>query len=257
MISPRFRFLVFAALLCAPRPARADYLSAQVPLDPAGTPSGSSWGTVQVEGYDGVGPAGGGLSAGQVRITFEPNFGPQPASGVAGLINYTNQGFQALAFNTDLSLSASQISLPVSWHAFPSVWLGEQVNGTYTSYGKYSWALGTTTNFQNSPILISGLGANATPAHFLFPSDGSGPPGGPNAVALSADFAGLWTSINFSNDFGASSSSQWFVSNASAAVGGEPPTSTPEPSALALAGFGLAALLGRRVLRRRGRVAVV
>jgi MYXO-CTERM domain-containing protein len=105
-------------------------------------------GTVLIESYDGVGAGGGGLAAGQIRLTFDIGDWRPPYPGAVG-------GVQNLFFSTNLSLKASQFTVPVGY----SVLIGRP------------FAPGTIDIVNNNPydlqsqfsILISGLGTSANP----------------------------------------------------------------------------------------------
>src|SRR5262245_43669861 len=68
------RIQVLATVLFLPvaqTAALADYISQTVGL--SSTAPNPISGSVQIEAYDGKGSAGGGLNAGQVRVTFHAN----------------------------------------------------------------------------------------------------------------------------------------------------------------------------------------
>lgn len=161
MVSLRLRRVpvVVLALLLAHTTAFADYMSAQWMTD-GQTAVG---GYVQIEGYDGQGTAGGGLSAGQVRLTFHealanPRSDPAPPGTV-----WQYSGIQDVTFPTTVNLNPDQITMGPGWSVSVS---GQQ--------GKFY----SVTAFQNDytqlqstvTVLISGLGANASPLNFVDPS---------------------------------------------------------------------------------------
>jgi len=65
-------------------------------------------GTVLIESYDGIGAGGGGLAAGQIRLTFDIGDWWPPYPGAVG-------GVQNLFFSTNLSLKVSQFTVPVGY----------------------------------------------------------------------------------------------------------------------------------------------
>src|SRR5262249_35993148 len=133
------------------RGARADYLTQTVGLDQSNVlPDGVKYGSVRVEAYDGVGAPGGGLSAGQVRITVT-------ADSLASYGKLDNFGIQKVGFNTDLSLKAGQITPPSGWKVEPG--------GNISGFGHFTWEVVGKGSNRHDPavITISGLGANATP----------------------------------------------------------------------------------------------
>jgi hypothetical protein len=226
----RIRILLALALLAmGPSLALADYISQTEAL--TSTTAGFG-GDVQIEAYDGVGAAGGGLSAGQVRLTFEQTKG---ASGKAG--KGAASGLQAVAFNTDLTLSSGQISLPASWSLSKDT--------AFSSLGTFSYVGSTASKLQNPvTVLISGLGTNATANHFL-----TAYPGSVTAPSLpTADlFAAQWSPP------GGGTAQTLFTAGPTetpppTGLGGAP---TPEPTSLALASCALGALLATRLRRRR------
>ncbi len=231
--------LVLGLLLLAPQFARADYISESVSLSLFG--QGGTNGSVTVEAYDGTGSAGGGLTPGEVRLTFhaDPATFGQPPGG--GGINYSFSGFQAIGFNTDLTLNANQISGPNNWVSLPNLALA--------GAGPFNWAVGTGASLQNDvSILITGLGTSATVGHFTLPSQPSSDP-----AISSAVFAGSWALLNFGSAWtGATSYLLTAGGGGASGQGGAPgPNDAPEPSTLALAGLGLAGLFARRSLRKR------
>src|SRR5262245_26322914 len=115
---------VVALLACADR-ARADYLTQTIAFDQSNAlPDGVAYGTYQVEAYDGIGPTGGGLTAGEVRLTFT-------ATALASYGNLGNFGIQKVGFNTDLNLLAGQIDPPPGWKLTP----GAEMSG----FGRFTW----------------------------------------------------------------------------------------------------------------------
>jgi hypothetical protein len=87
--------MITAALVVGlgPTVARADYMKASAYSD-AQTQTG---GTVLIESYDGVGAGGGGLAAGQIRLTVDIGDWRPPYPGAVG-------GVQNFFFSTNLSL---------------------------------------------------------------------------------------------------------------------------------------------------------
>jgi uncharacterized protein (TIGR03382 family) len=207
-----------AVLLLAAAPAHADYMTQTMALNADGPPGVT--GTVQIEAYDGNGAAGGGLSAGQVRLTFNTPAVTPPSGGSAFA------GLQSVAFNTDLNLSPGQITTLATGWTFAN-------NASIGSLGAFNWVSGTAGSLQDSvSVLISGLGANATPGHFMLPYQGNSIPAPPTPFL----FGGQWVELSFDAS-GPHLASETLSTSTN---------STPEPSSLALAGLGLAALFGRR-----------
>src|SRR3954471_18009029 len=105
----RLALLLLAAALGFTQPARGGYLTETVTLDVSNElGSGAAYGTVKVEAYDGVGATGGGLKAGEVRLTFAAD--PTAYDSVGPKF-----GLHTVGFNTDLSLAAAQIVTPAGW----------------------------------------------------------------------------------------------------------------------------------------------
>jgi hypothetical protein len=264
MIPTEIRFFIaaLALLLFVQTAVFADYLTQIFNLVDPGEqsqnvafPGGRAPGTVQIEAYDGNGANGGGLNPGEVRLIFDTkNTGFAPLS-----VNTANNliGVQAVAFNTDLSLSPSQIHVPTGWMVAQNFtnYSASTDRETPSSFflGQFSWGAGTVSSIQGAmSILITGLGANATLNHFVFDSTlMQNPPPGP--IFESAAFAANAVGLSFGAD-GANVSSGWLATNANgASADGEGPWQTPEPTTLALASVGLVGLLGRRVLLRGAR----
>src|SRR5688500_8421191 len=104
--------LALAALFLALAPARAGYLTKNVLRNRSDVvPGPGPFGSVLIEAYDGVGTPGGGLNAGEVRLTFSGPFTSFDLGEDGGLFL---AGFQSVGFNTDLSLSSGQIVGPSS-----------------------------------------------------------------------------------------------------------------------------------------------
>ncbi|MFN4258897.1 MAG: hypothetical protein ACK4RK_06335 [Gemmataceae bacterium] len=136
--------------------AQAGYVTQTLIFDQSNTfADGINYGAVFMEAYDGIGAPGGGLSAGQVRFSFTLTI-PAEYGGIGD-----NFGFQKIGFNTDLTISAAQITAPPGW----SVLYDQTMNG----FGFFSVVLQGTGNsrVQSPVVLIDGLGTNATLDHFL------------------------------------------------------------------------------------------
>ena len=233
--------LTVASLTLAPK-VHADYVFQTVTLDQSNAlNNGVNYGSVLIEAYDG-GVGGGGLSTGQVRLTFT-------ASNAS---NYTSLGktfgIGEVAFNTDLALTAGQISGPGGWTLSNT----KSISG----FGKFSWDLSGSAAGGSRPnpvsVTISGLGANATLQHFLFGSAGDGvnpPPLG------SVDFAMFVAGFTTTDP----TIGGHFVGGPFGVPPpggqGEPPAATPEPSTLVLGGIGLVVFMGWSSRRRRHQAA--
>ena len=148
-------------LLLAQSTAFTDYTSTTLLAD-GQTAVG---GLVQVEGYDGQGTPGGGLGAGQVRITVNaglsnPPWGNDPPPpGTVWMLS----GLQDFSIPTTLNLNSNQITMGPGWSVSAGGGMIEafQMDPTQLS--------GTAT------MLISGLGANAIASNFGAPGSwGSG-----------------------------------------------------------------------------------
>src|SRR5262245_58669506 len=99
----------FALLGALAQPARAEYVAQTFDLNQSNTfADGVKYGSVTIEAYDGVGKSGGGLSKGQVRITWTADL--LPSYGPVNLF-----AINAVAFNTDLELKKKQITVPSNW----------------------------------------------------------------------------------------------------------------------------------------------
>jgi hypothetical protein len=136
------------AVVLAPPAGRADYLTQSVDLH--SQLGGPHAGVVLVEGNSGTGAAVNGLLPGQVRLTFTAN--PEPAY----IKNGTNFGLDNVTFNTDLSITPSQIAVPNAWSAL--------------HYNDAFWTVQAPNEDARNPkvaLLFSGLGNQATPNHFL------------------------------------------------------------------------------------------
>jgi hypothetical protein len=236
--------------------ARADYVSQTFTMDQSSVlPAGMSYGTVQIEAYDGNGAPGGGLAAGQVRLTFQAN--PQPIYDSMGC----HFGIYGAGFNTDLTLDPSQISLPDHWKLRNGRFMG--------GFGQFGWdATGHIRNSQNPLVLtVSGLGSNATVDHFLIGSTDSV---GGTPMNGSVYFAARVGGFDINNDF--IDAQTHVIANAVPIVdppppinpGGPPipvdlsggaappPTDNPEPCTLILCVLGVGGVGVGRFLRRSG-----
>jgi hypothetical protein len=118
-------------------------------------------GNDRFEAYDGFGPSGGGLEAGQIRLTIDVGApGPPPFVGDTG-------GVKDLAFITTLKLTPQQFTLPPGYTVEidgPDQWGISEVNLWNTSEAALSAHFST---------VISGVGTAATSPN-SFPYDRSG-----------------------------------------------------------------------------------
>lgn len=154
--------LALSALVIVSPLARADYISQTILLDQSSVlGGGDTYGSVRIEAYDGNGNAGGGLTAGQVRLTVQADV--RPVYDAVG----KHFGVFGLGFNTDLSLQPSQIAVPDNWRLRNGRFMG--------GFGQFAWeASGKRRDSQNPLVLtISDLGTDATLDHFLIPSTNS------------------------------------------------------------------------------------
>ena len=195
--------------------ARGDYVSQTFQFDRSDSlPSGPLFGSVTIDAYDGVGAPGGGLSPGQVRMSFQA--APLP---IYGPIN-SSFGFAEVGFNTNLPLTAGQIHTPAGWNLRNSSVMG--------GFGQFGWQAYGDPSLVSSPaavVTISGLGANATLDHFLIPST--------SATDASVYFAGLIGGFTLNTD-GFNLSSHLVGVTAPTPPWDSGVTPNPEPSALLL-----------------------
>jgi hypothetical protein len=233
-----------AILLIVQTAALADYIDAYAVMVGPGQqsqgvafPGGDPPGAVRIQAYDGKGASGGGLQAGEVPLTFWAD------GGLAAPMPGQTLGLQSVAFNTDLSLSAAQIQLPAGWHSSANPAIITAAPGPVYTFGTFTWGAGTASNIENGiSVLITGLGANANPSHFLLGSSATQTPPPPFESAVFA-------ANEVSQSFGVEVSSDWLATNANGINGGPPVA--PEPCALVLASLGVAGLLGRQAIPRR------
>jgi hypothetical protein len=231
--------------------ARADYLSKTFLLDQSNVlPSGTGYGSIFVEAYDGNGTPGGGLSAGQVRLTVQAD--TLPAYGPVG----SNFGVYALGFNSNLTLQSSQISTPSGWQLRNGRFMG--------GFGQFAWEASGNVYDTHNPLVItiSGLGTGATLDNFLIPSTSSTGGVPMNGSVL---FAARISGFDINNDLIDAQTQVVGVGAPSppppANPGGvgppigassPPPLDNPEPSTLLLCVLGGSGLgLGRWLKRRR------
>ena len=247
-----------AALACAAlsAPARADYVTRTYLFDQSNTlPDMLTYGSVTIEAYDGIGAAGGGLAAGQVRLTLTAD--PLPVYGPVR----PGFGIRAVGFNTDLTLSEGQISMPSGWKLRPDRFMG--------GFGRFAWQAHGKAKDRQDPLVvtINELGADAALEHFLIPSatsTGGVPPEGP--VYFAARIGGF----DLNDDF--FDTTRHVVGTGypmpPPIIDPEVPTDpipggvqgpgpgqeveSPEPSTLLLAALGAAGLCAARSRRRRG-----
>jgi hypothetical protein len=237
---------VLAVGLLFPTAVRADYVTQTFDLDtPIVHAAGPTFGTVQVEAYNGVGAAGGGLLAGQVRITYTANSAPFYSASWAAANTSAPQhaAIEEVGFNTNLSLTSSQVQGPAGWVSFPNTPVDANGPGIGAGFGPFSWMVKSPTDPLNPPsvsILISGLGSNALVGNFLL---------GNVSLAAEVDnminLHGVQTEITGGDLVGTGN------------LGPGSVASVPEPSALLLGflGFGSAFLARKKLRTSRGKVA--
>ena len=140
-----------------------------------------------------------------------------------------------MGFNTDLALKTSQISAPSGWKLTS--------NANLSMFGKFSWKAQTSNSEAQTIVVdITGLGANATLAHFTLPSVGG------ELTFFAAHV------IDFRVK-GSDVSSHWIAGSTDPPppTGQGGPPQTPEPSSLALSGLGIFAIVMARAVRRKRR----
>jgi hypothetical protein len=223
--------VALACWTCLGQSAKADFQSQLFDLNVSNSFSGTSttYATVLVEAWDGTGTGGGGLLAGQVRLTLTDL--PTSQEGTPG----PNFGSDNFGFNSAAGFTGVTFSAPTGWSALNTT--GTQMDG----FGNFAGFTKNNPTGGPGPIafLLSGFGANATLANFEVGSTGASNAGGPFFFATHIlDFANNPTSQ--------------FVGGSTPGGGGG--NLTPEPASVVMMGFGALALLG--VARRsRNKVA--
>lgn len=161
----RIGVIIAAAFTLGTSPASADYVSQSVNINQSNAlPDGVTYGSVLIETYNGIGPGGGGLLAGQARLTF---------SAIVA-VNYTGTdksfGIDEVGFNSKVAITAGQISGPGGW----KLTADKNLDG----FGRFSWAWSGSAKGGVRPnpvtVLISGLGTSVDPAIFLASSLANG-----------------------------------------------------------------------------------
>lgn len=140
--------------LCVTPRSWASYDVRTYSLDTSNTlPGGTSYGTVTIQSDTTLGVV-------TIAFTVDPQAVPQTLN---------NFGLQEIGLNTDLTLSANQVSADNGW----SVSVGGSTN--ISSFGLFNLvATGSGSNRQiTETITITGLGAQATSEHFTIGSLGS------------------------------------------------------------------------------------
>lgn len=178
---------------------------------------------------------------GQARIDFDGSW-----HGSSQVIPET---LDTVAFNTDLQLAPSQITVPKGWTITP--------NAVVPGFGRFSWVLHDAQapilpSYPLVSITIDGLGNSLAAAHFWQSSKVAGI-AAPATPATFAFHDGVidyyqgpdvpWLHVPQGPDM------SWF------SIAGPPQyaalTPSPEPTSLLLCGVGVAGLLGWNMLRRR------
>jgi hypothetical protein len=217
--------LTIIVCLASVRSAFADFITYN--LDQSNTlADGVVYGTVKVEAS---------AALGEVKITYTADPSVYASTG-------KNFGLHTVGFNTDLSLNAAQIAAPSGWKLTS--------NSTLSTFGKFSWKASTSNSEAPTVVLdITGLGSNATLAHFTLPSSGG------ESQLFAAHVI----------DFvvrGSDTTSHWIGGSSDPPVDPPPPggqggpPQAPEPSSLSLSGLAIAAIATRVAVRRRRRVQV-
>jgi hypothetical protein len=230
-------------MLIATSAVRADYVTKSMSFDLSDSLPGSSFGSVFLEAYDGVGDSGGGLAAGQVRMTFTPTalpvYGPTDASF----------GIQQLGFNSKLPLSDAQIQVPTGWKLRNDRFMG--------GFGKFKWQAYGDPSVLPGPLTltINDLGAFANLDNFLVGSTNSA---GDWPLFGSVYFAARIGGFDLNDDFFDMTSHVAGVSAAPPIIIDDPdieepppategpPSATPEPTSLVLGLCGIGAIGLRR-----------
>jgi hypothetical protein len=203
-----------------PAAPRADAEPITFNLDHSNTLAGGVvYGTVKLESFP---------SLGEVQLTYTAD--PAPYSSVG-----KNFGFHTIGLNTDLTLKASQFTLPTGWT------LGTGAN--LSSFGVFSWKV-TTANHEapSISVRVDGLGNNATLDHFTLPSQNG----------ESVFFAGHIMDFSV---IGRDVTSHWVggSSDLPAPPGGQggPPPHAPAPSTFAMGVVVVVGLALVRLVQRR------
>jgi hypothetical protein len=225
----RSYLLILANLLLGASHARADWIGGQTTLTLSDTLP------VRSEQLGGYGTAGilinrgpwgtSDFPAGSAQVQFVADswngqYGPNQKNGIPQL--------DAVAFNTDLALSPTQIIAPPGW-----------ILTQNAPIAGFSWEATSTAPQYNSEAMwltITSLGSNASLWDFQNYADRTGITPLPPAVYFAAHISGITPSA--ATDF---ATEQWVFSTI--------PPPLPEPSALVLAGLGVVGLFGRRVAR--------
>ncbi len=141
--------------------AFADYQTATFVMDQSNAmQNGVIYGTVQIETYDGTGTGGGGLQAGQARLSVTIN-------DVAAYGNLSNFGMDKFGFNSTAAISSNQITGPSGW----SFSTNQQMSG-FGNFLDFEQGSGNS-RVTNGTFLISGLGTDANLNNFEVTSTGS------------------------------------------------------------------------------------
>lgn len=221
-------------------PTRADFVSQTITLNQSNAlKDGVTYGSVLIEAYNGVGAAGGGLNAGEVRLTYSAAI-----VGDYGSIE-KSFGIQNVGFNTDLKLKASQITGPGGWKV--------NSNKNLASFGKFSWTIDGSAKGGKRPnpvtVLLTGLGANATIEHFLFGSVGNGKSSPADGSVYFAMHVAGFDGKNHEGGGHFAGGSTFELPPPPGGSGDVQPT--PEPSTILLCGMGMGCLTLVRLSSRR------
>jgi hypothetical protein len=152
-------------------------------------------------------------------------------------------GIDHVGFNTDLAVSAGQITPPTGWKM--------SGNNTLSGFGQFTWGADGSakggSRINPATVLITGLGADATVSHFLINSQGAGKnPPSQGAVYFAMHVAGF--TVKKDDDI----TSHW-VGGSGVRVDLPPPPEgsgdlqpTPEPASILLFALGALGIAFRR-----------
>lgn len=140
--------LAVVGLGLAAQPARAGYETATYAFTESNVLSDltfpSNYGTVKLESFDGLGTGGGGLSAGQIRITVDVNTSYYTSIG-------SNFGIDKFAFN----FANLNLTTPGNIATVPSGWdFTINPNGSFGGFANFDAETAGQGNDRRDPLVI-------------------------------------------------------------------------------------------------------